>query len=101
MDAAVEDAWAALDHLVSTGVAPAAYTRTPQPTQREAVVCEDGHVCSDRCFFLQRNDNDDAFVCTLSGLMWGKQICNGSYDRQNQVQLQCLAILSFSCLRAG
>jgi hypothetical protein len=42
-------------------------------------------VCSENCFFLVATDNDDKFVCTLSGLTWGKQVTNGSYDQRNHL----------------
>jgi len=86
MDDLAADAWAQLDHLVATGIAPEPFLRKPTHHRSvEAVVCSDGHVCSAHCFFLQAQENDSAFVCTLSGLTWGTQISNGSFDKQHHV----------------
>lgn len=80
-------AWQALDHLIEIGCAPDAYApRLRQaPSRAAAVVCEDGHVCSEFCFFLVANENDDRFVCTLSGLTWGAQVTNGAYEARHNV----------------
>ena len=79
-------AWSALEHLIDIGCAPEAIARASRPhAQSAAVVCTDGHVCSENCFFLVSNENDDRFVCTLSGLTWGAQVTNGAYDPRHNV----------------